>query len=186
MGVEKAVRPRFGQSLRQRRFDLGWTQGRLAAAMGVPPSDIARWERGESLPSLATIRVAARVLGTRPERARIWLEQEGEAASAASTAGGEHMVHLETYDPPADPFERLGVRKTKPPQRRDPGSAEPARGARSGLVFPEYTQAVVYSSGPLPVTAPGLTLGRFTRTSAVLIALGVVLWWAFGQLGTVL
>jgi hypothetical protein len=53
-------------------------------------------------------------------------------------------------------------------------------------VFPEYTQAVVYSSGPLPVTAPGLTLGRFTRTSAVLIALGVVLWWAFGQLGTVL
>lgn len=172
--------------MRARRFDLGWTQARLAAALGVRPSEVARWEREESLPPAATIRAAARVLGASPESARSWLEEVGEAPTPAA-ATREIPVGLPASVLPADPFQvpppaspaadrPVGAtRRVKPPV---------VRPAPTGVVFPGSAPVVVYSSGPLESEPSGPSMGRMLLTSAVLVALGAVLWWAFGQLGT--
>ena len=183
VGVERSVRPRFGQSIRERRFDLGWTQARLAAAMGVRPSDITRWERGDSLPPAATVRLAARVLGASPELARLWLEEVGEAPSR-TTAEREISVRLMSDEPPADPCGTGGgPLRTRPAPQPDPTPFVTTPAAAPGVVFPGYSPTVVYSSGPLAVEGAGAAIGRFARTSAVLVALGAVLWWALSQLG---
>lgn len=57
------------------------------------------------------------------------------------------------------------------------------RPAPTGVVFPGYSPAVVYSSGPLDGRSPGPSTARVALTSAALLALGGVLWWALGQLG---
>jgi transcriptional regulator with XRE-family HTH domain len=183
----RSVRPRFGQSLRERRFDLGWTQARLAAVLGVRPSDVARWERDESLPPASTIRAAARALGASPELARSWLEEVGQAPALA-TAVREISVRLLTSPPAADPFQGsiLGPKaigsSIEPRQKTEP----PGRPAliRPGVVFPGRSEAMVYSSAPLDSEAPAPSMGRMLLTSAALLALGAVLWWALGQLGS--
>jgi hypothetical protein len=52
------------------------------------------------------------------------------------------------------------------------------------VVFPGSAPVVVYSSGPLESESANPSIGRILLTSAVLLALGAVLWWALGQLGT--
>lgn len=183
----RSVRPRFGQALRERRFALGWTQARLAAALGVRPSDVARWERAESLPPAATIRAAARVLGASPELARSWLEEVGEAPAVTV---GEISVRLLTSVLPADPFQGpAGALQATEiiDLRGEPAAPEKTvivRPAPTGVVFPGRAEAVVYSSAPLDPAAQAPSAGRVALTSAALVALGAALWWAFGQLGT--
>lgn len=185
MGVERSVRTRFGQSLRERRFELGWTQARLAAAIGARTSDVTRWERGDSLPSTSTVRAVARVLDVEPETARTWLEEIGEPSPAAAT---EVRVRLVTEDPPADPFSVIGTSpvrwRPEPVPVPDPVVVTLPADAGSGVVFPTYAPAVVYSASPL---APGVRrgdIGRMARTAAALAALASALWWALGQLGS--
>jgi transcriptional regulator with XRE-family HTH domain len=175
---------RFAQSLRERRFELGWTQARLAAAMGVQPSDVTRWERGDSLPPAATIRKAARVLDVAPEIARAWLEEVGAAPQRAIP---EISVRLVTDEQPADPFLALGAatRPSRPVASSPTAPIAPrVREAGTGVVFPSYAPPVVYSSDPLPPRGTRPSLGRVARTAAVLGALAGVLWWAMGQLGS--
>lgn len=184
VGVARSVRPRFGQALRERRFDLGWTQARLAASLGVRPSDVARWERAESLPPAATIRAAARVLGASPELARSWLEEVGEAPSSTVR---EISVQLLGSGLPADPFqESTGARQKVevPVEAKAPDKPVMVRQTPTGVVFPGRAEAVVYSSAPLDPAASAPSTVRVTLTAAALVALGAVLWWAFGQLGT--
>ena len=39
-----------GPEIRVARHALGWSQRRLAEALGVAPNTVARWERGEIQP----------------------------------------------------------------------------------------------------------------------------------------
>ena len=44
------------------RQQLGWTQDMFAAALGVIPNTVSRWERGERDVSLPVLRLARRLL----------------------------------------------------------------------------------------------------------------------------
>jgi transcriptional regulator with XRE-family HTH domain len=49
-----------GDLLREARLRAGLSQGELARRAGKPTSSIGRWERGEVLPSLETLRELVR------------------------------------------------------------------------------------------------------------------------------
>lgn len=49
--------------IRAQREAKGWTQERLADALGVVPGTISRWERGEVEPTLENARDLADALG---------------------------------------------------------------------------------------------------------------------------
>jgi len=139
--------------MRERRFDLGWTQAPLTAAMAAGPEDVARWEQ----------------------------------ASRGTSTDTEIAVCLMSDDGPADPFGGSGPKpRPRPTAETPPATPAVPRRSSPGILFPGSSPAVVYSSGPLIGDAPGFAIGRLARTFAVLVALGVVLWWAFGRLGTVL
>lgn len=57
-----AVRKAFGRNLAYHRERLGWTQARLAEAIGSSPSYIGHLERGERDPSLLTIEEISKAL----------------------------------------------------------------------------------------------------------------------------
>jgi hypothetical protein len=52
-----------GDLLREARRRAGLTQAELAARLGIPRSQIGRWERGEVLPSLERLREVIRGCG---------------------------------------------------------------------------------------------------------------------------
>ncbi len=56
----------FGEALRHRRRELGWSQERLAREAKVHPNFVGRLERGESSATLTTIFRLARALGVGP------------------------------------------------------------------------------------------------------------------------
>jgi hypothetical protein len=128
------------------------------------------------------------VLGASPELARSWLEEVGEAPAATV---GEISVRLLTSVLPADPFHGPAAAPQATQEiidlRDKPAAPEKivvVRPTPTGVVFPGRAEAVVYSSGPLDPAASAPSAGRVALTSAALVALGAVLWWAFGQLGT--
>lgn len=151
--------------------------------MGVRTSDITRWERGDSLPPAAQVRAAARVLGVSAETARSWLEEVGEAPRPSA----EISVRILPGESPADPFVSITLPKvapTAPAPPIDPDVLRRARDSASGVVFPGYAPAVVYSTEPLPAEPVRANIGRVSRTVAALAALAALLWWAMGQLGS--
>lgn len=53
---------RLGRNIAQRRRQIGWTQANLAERMKMEPESISRFERGATLPSLATLELLAKEL----------------------------------------------------------------------------------------------------------------------------
>lgn len=50
---------RLGRNIAKRRRQIGWTQANLAERMKMEPESISRFERGATLPSLATLELLA-------------------------------------------------------------------------------------------------------------------------------
>jgi len=180
VGADRAVSTRFAQSLRERRFELGWTQARLAAAVGARISDVTSWERGESLPPASTLLAVARAIGVGAETACTWLEEVGEAPPADV---GEVRVRLVPEHAPPDPFAPLGASPWGRLAEPVPADMWPTDGG-SGVVFPTFAPAVVYSANPLSPRGRRSDVGRMVRTATALAALAAALWWAVGQLGS--
>lgn len=55
---------RLGKNLANTRKARGWTQAALAERLGMEPESISRFERGATLPSLATLEQIAAFLDT--------------------------------------------------------------------------------------------------------------------------
>ena len=55
---------RLGKNLANSRKAKGWTQAALAERLGMEPESISRFERGATLPSLATLEQIAAFLDT--------------------------------------------------------------------------------------------------------------------------
>lgn len=55
---------RLGKNLAKTRKAKGWTQAALAEHLGMEPESISRFERGATLPSLATLEQIAAFLDT--------------------------------------------------------------------------------------------------------------------------
>lgn len=55
---------RLGGNIANRRKTLGWTQATLAEHMAMEPESISRFERGATLPSLASLEQLAAFLNT--------------------------------------------------------------------------------------------------------------------------
>lgn len=53
---------RLGRNIAKQRKQLGWTQAQLAEQMKLEPESISRFERGATLPSLATLELLAKEL----------------------------------------------------------------------------------------------------------------------------
>ena len=54
----------IGERIRKKREGLGWSQRRLAHAIGLRPETVCRWETGATTPGLRDVKRAAAVLGT--------------------------------------------------------------------------------------------------------------------------
>lgn len=61
---DSSLPKRLGGNIANRRKDLGWTQATLAERMGMEPESISRFERGATLPSLASLEQLAAFLNT--------------------------------------------------------------------------------------------------------------------------
>lgn len=59
-----------GDALRERRIELGWTQGALAERSGVTQADISRIENGQIDPRWSTVRRIAMALSEPDEAQR--------------------------------------------------------------------------------------------------------------------
>lgn len=73
--VWRAFAEAFGQTLRARREDRGIAATELAAAIAASSQTIHAWERGRSVPAVATLLAIAAALGCTlvdllPERAQ--------------------------------------------------------------------------------------------------------------------
>lgn len=53
----------FGERLRERRRELGWTQQELAKRMDIGPMEVSNYERGVSKPKNERSALMAQVLG---------------------------------------------------------------------------------------------------------------------------
>ena len=61
---ETPLPKRLGKNLANTRKARGWTQAALAERLGMEPESISRFERGATLPSLATLEQIAAFLDT--------------------------------------------------------------------------------------------------------------------------
>lgn len=59
---DSSLPKRLGGNIADRRKILGWTQAMLAERLGMEPESISRFERGATLPSLATLEELAAIL----------------------------------------------------------------------------------------------------------------------------
>ncbi len=176
----------LGRELRERRRAAGLTRTRLADRAGIDAADLGRWERGDGAPDAAQTSAVAAAIGVGDETLHRWL---GDAAT-----GPEPGVETAPA-PPAEP-PPLRVAPEATPRRPAPaersGLVGRPRGNRLTAVFPEmrhagYDPAVrIYSTEPATFPSAGdesFYRLRVIRTTAVLIALAIVLWWALGSLG---
>ena len=62
--LRNSLATRLGQNLLRGRKSLGLTQEQVAVALSVEPETISRFERGATLPSIATLERLAAILGT--------------------------------------------------------------------------------------------------------------------------
>ncbi len=61
---ETPLSKRLGSNIAEQRKGKGWTQAVLAERMSMEPESISRFERGATLPSLATLEQLAALLDT--------------------------------------------------------------------------------------------------------------------------
>lgn len=184
-GVERGTRVelRLGEAIRERRLAAAISEVRLAAAVGAPVPEVRLWERGHRVPDAATIRALIRVLSVDSAVADEWLEAAGVSPVVADRP--EVSILLLSGDAPADPFgdapADLGA-----PVRPAPPRAIPARRPASPVaaVFPEPGEAaLVYSDAAAQPWRRRTSWGRRLMMVAAMITFGLVLWWAFGELG---
>lgn len=92
----------LGPRIRARREAAGWSQARLAEEAGTSANFVGMVERGETLPSLPTLFVIAKVLGTdagtllgagTPADATVW--QAELLAVAATVPAAQRLLVLE-------------------------------------------------------------------------------------------
>lgn len=60
------LRRDFARSLRYYREEKGWTQAKLAAALGIDVGTLSRWERGANFPDLPRLYALAALLEVTP------------------------------------------------------------------------------------------------------------------------
>lgn len=172
----------LGSTLRERRRAVGMSAVQVATEVGVRLSQLREWERGDAVPAPALVRALARLLDLEATTAREWLDLAG--------AGGVESPDVEIVllggNAPADPFAEPAVivDLTRQPSRWE--AARPSAGVPGAAVFPAPGSGpYVYSAGDLefPSRARPMTRRRWLVMAAVVVALGLVLWWAFGELG---
>ena len=197
MGVDRAVgETSVGARMRRRRVALGVSTARLAEEIGVRPSEISRWERGDTTPPPTRIRAMARVLGLDQATMLSWIAGAGDFEPSAADV--EHVDITIDLAPP-DPFvvitdrsRTVAVSVTRNSPKPQPVAVRPIlRPPPVASVFPAPTMSLeadrhVYSpvAGFPRETHPHLTsTGRMIRVVAALIALGLTFRWALGELG---
>ncbi|HEX9978819.1 MAG TPA: helix-turn-helix transcriptional regulator [Acidimicrobiia bacterium] len=191
LGVQRGLRvgAGLGAALRARRAAMGMSEARVAMALRVRLSEVRAWERGDSVPDAATVRGLARLLGLDSTTGLGWLEMAG--VDVGTTSGEREVsILLLAGDAPADPFRDPAVvvdltpRRPSTPVRRPQALPHPAVSIPS--VFPEPGNEVyVYSTSPAEPIQRVRQIDRRRRlvTTIALVGLGILLWWAFGQLG---
>jgi transcriptional regulator with XRE-family HTH domain len=199
----------LGAGIRARRAVLGLSEVGLAKRLGVRLAEVRSWERGGRLPEITVVRAIARVLEVDSATMLQWLEMAGLDVGTI-TGEGEIPIVLLTDDAPADPFAEpsVTVDLASPPavdrpvvqwaptpstpveSIRLPPGPSPILGrtrlAPAAVVFPEPDgRTVVYSAAApeTPQVVRRMSRRRRVVTAIALIALGITLWWAFGQLG---
>lgn len=176
--------------MRRRRLALGMSVAHLAEEVGVRPSELGSWERGEAVPPPTRIRALARALGADQATMLAWIA-DGESVADVSIDAAAVDIVIDLAPP--DPFVTLVPRSTEAPRPiRLAAPATPvARPRPVASVFPAPSRSLdddrhVYSAiaGFPHASHPRLhSTGRTVRTAAALVALGVALVWAFQQLG---
>lgn len=194
MGVGRTIAGTdLAAALRQQRRVRGMSTAALAEAVGVRPSEVSRWERGESVPPPTRIRAIARTLGVDQRTMLMWIAAAGawDAPDAPDADEVEVVIDLA----PPDPFVLIHT----PPSRLRPEPVpvaeaslpSPVRPRPVASVFPTprtsldadtyvYAASASFRSEPHPYVAG---LGRVVRTMIGLTALGLLLVWAVDQLG---
>lgn len=192
MGVERTVSgPDLAIGLRQARRVRGMTSAALAEAVGVRPSDVSRWERGEAVPPPTRIRAIARALGVDQRTMLAWI-----AGAGAWEAPDADEVEIVIDLAPPDPFVLITavpapVRPRPEPSAVSPQRAPVGRPRPVASVFPTprtslgadthiYAAATGFRREPHPRVAG---LARMARTVGGLVVLALILVWAVGQLG---
>jgi transcriptional regulator with XRE-family HTH domain len=162
----------------------------LAEEVGVRPSELGSWERGDAAPPPTRIRALARALGVDQATMLVWIAA-GESGVDAEPDGAAVDVVIDLAPP--DPFVTLVHRtaETPRPVRLATPAPRVTRPRPVASVFPAPTRSLdddrhVYSStAGFPRDAhPRLhSTARTVRTAIALVGLGVALVWAFQQLG---
>ncbi len=189
VGVGRQVRG-VGAAVRLRRIALGMSVAHLAEEVGVRPSELGTWERGEAIPPPTRIRALARALGVDQATMLAWIA-DGESMVDVEPDGAAVDIVIDLAPP--DPFVTLVHRTGETPRApRPPAPAtRVARPRPVASVFPAPTRSLdddrhVYSAvaGIPRQPHPRLhSTGRTVRTAIALVALGAALVWAFQQLG---
>jgi transcriptional regulator with XRE-family HTH domain len=78
-----------GDSIRERRIQLGWTQAELAERTGIPQADISRIENGRLDARWSTIHRLSTALATRERPRRRSLANGGRVAAAPAPSGAQ-------------------------------------------------------------------------------------------------
>jgi transcriptional regulator with XRE-family HTH domain len=76
-----------GDSIRERRIELGWTQAELATRTGIPQADISRIENGRLDARWSTIQRISAALATTEQPRKRSLANGGRLAEVPSARG---------------------------------------------------------------------------------------------------
>jgi len=179
----------IGRQIRSRRIDRGLTREALAAELGLDVSELAAWERDESLPGASAGRELAQALGTDEldlglpvhpgEGAGAWSGLPTEAIVVPGTAAAGSPVAAVIDDPPMPPM--VGD---------DPTLAVPPGGDREEemvrfpvvrRVLPPSLRRLVPSPSDYRESERRTYWMRFTLTAVALFVMFVVFAWATGE-----
>lgn len=72
--MDTTTRPTFGDLLRSRRHDRGWTQTDLAAAAGITQSRISSMEQGHIVPTIPTVAALCEALDVGDDELARWIK----------------------------------------------------------------------------------------------------------------
>jgi transcriptional regulator with XRE-family HTH domain len=196
VGVGREVRQdTVGAAVRRRRIALGMSSAHLSEEVGVRPSELGRWERGDTAPPPTRIRALARALGVDQATMLSWIADAEPAVTEPAT--GDAVDIVIDLAPP-DPFVTITHRPVDVGLLR--ANRHPAPAARAPVarprpvasVFPAPTRSLdddrhIYSPTagfPQPAHPRLRSTGRTVRTAIALVILGLALFWAFDQLGS--
>lgn len=90
-----------GDSIRERRIELGWTQAELSKRSGVPQADISRIENGRLDARWSTIQRLSAALAHRDSPPRRSLANGRKVATAPSAGGAKWSPKGRTLEIPA-------------------------------------------------------------------------------------